>query len=86
MTEFNFFFGIIPEAAYKYILMSLLALIFLRDKIPIINKIDIKIRLPDEFMRHFRWITPLMILGLWVWAAVIYAALRTIIVKLNAGG
>lgn len=86
MSDFQFFFGLIPERAYKYIVMALLGLLIFRQKIPILNKIDVKVHLPDEFMRHFRWITPLMVAGLYVWAAVIYAAMRHIINGLNRGG
>ena len=86
MSEFDFIFGLIPERAYKYIVMALLALLIFRQKIPVLNKIDVRVHLPEEFMRHFRWITPLMVAGLYVWAAMIYFAMKTIIQGLARGG
>lgn len=83
MSDFNFFFGIIPESSYKYIVMALVALLILRQKIPILNKIDVTIRLPEEFMRNFRWITPLMVAGIYVWIIVVYFALKGILLKVN---
>lgn len=79
MSDFDLFFGLIPEASYKYIVMALLFLVLFRQKIPILNKIDIKIHLPEEFMRNFRWITPLMITVLLILNIVIYAQVK----KLN---
>ena len=79
MGEFNFIFGLIPESAYKYIVIALLGLLIFRQKIPILNKIDVKVHLPEEFMRNFRWITPLMVAGLYIWAAMIYFALRSVL-------
>jgi hypothetical protein len=86
MSEFNFFFGLIPDGAYKYIVAGLIFLLVFKDKIPVINKIDVTIKLPEEFMRHFRWITPLMIAGLYIWAAMIYLALNKILLKMGSGG
>lgn len=89
MSDFNFFFGFIPERAYKYIVMGLLFLLIFRQKIPFLNKIDVTIKLPEEFMRNFRWITPLMVAGLFIGQTVMYFMLKEILnvlQKLNAGG
>lgn len=86
MSDFDFIFGLIPERAYKYIVMALVALLIFRQKIPILNKIDVRIHLPEEFMRHFRWLTPLLIMGLYVWAAVIYLTLKRVLQVLDLGG
>jgi hypothetical protein len=54
--------NLIPDQVYKYIGIAVVGFLLFRKKIPILNKIDIQIKLPDEFMRHFRWITPLALI------------------------
>lgn len=53
---------IIPDFVYKYIGIAFVFLLLFKKKIPIINKIDVQIKLPEEFMRHFRWLTPLTLI------------------------
>jgi len=83
MSEIDFIGWFIPEKAYKYIVLGLFILLIFRQKIPILNKVDVTVKLPEEFMRNFRWITPLLVAGLYIWAALIYFALRAILEKLN---
>jgi len=85
VSDFDLFFKLIPENAYKYIVMALLALLVFRQKIPILNKIDVTVRLPEEFMRNFRWITPLMVAGLYVVWIMNYFALKAILQKMGMG-
>jgi len=81
MGDFDLLFGIIPERAYKWIVAALVFLLVFKDKIPIVNKIDVRIHLPDEFMRHFRWITPLLSLIQLVFLFVIYKVLMQILAR-----
>lgn len=79
MSDFNFMFSLIPESAYKYIVLSILILFVFWKRIPVLNKIDVRIRLPEEFMRNFRWITPLMVAGLYIMTLIIYMRLKLIL-------
>lgn len=81
MGDFDLFFGIIPERAYKYIVMALVGLFVFKNRIPILDKIDVRIHLPDEFMRHFRWITPLLSAIQLIFLLVIYRVLMQILNK-----
>lgn len=83
MGDFDLIFGLIPERAYKYIVGGLVFLLVFKEKIPILNKIDVKIHLPEEFMRHFRWITPLLLIFQIGFTYVIYLMLKQLI---NRGG
>ena len=82
MSDFNFFFGLIPERAYKYIVAGLLVLLIFRQRIPILNKIDVKVSLPEDFMRNFRWITPLLVVCQYFFLIAIYLVLKAILAKL----
>lgn len=83
MGDFDLIFGLIPERAYKYIVAGLVFIFVFKEKIPILNKIDVKIHLPDEFMRHFRWITPLLAIIQIIFTYVVYLMLKQL---LNRGG
>lgn len=53
--------NLIPDYIYKVFFIGIVFLIMFWKKIPILNKIRINIILPEEFMRHFRWLTPLFL-------------------------
>lgn len=49
----------IPNVVYKFIVIFLSAFIFLTWKLGFLKWIKVKVVLPEDFMRNFRWITPL---------------------------
>ena len=79
MSDFKFWFGLIPPESYGYLIAAALFVFFMRSKIPILKDIQFKVSLPEEYMRNFRWITPLMVAGQYVLQILIYAALLKII-------
>ncbi len=83
MSDVFFFTNWIHASAYKYIVLVLCFLFLFKDKIPIVNKIEVKIHLPEEFMRHFRWITPLLLIVNLIFSIVIYLMLNAVIAKLG---
>lgn len=82
MSEINFLLDLIPEATYKYIVAILIGLFVFKNKIPILNKIDIKFHFPEEFMRSFRWITPLLVFGIYIWLFILNLKLNRAIAVL----
>lgn len=78
MSEFNLITALIPDHLYKYIVMGLIFLLIFRQRIPILNKIDVTVKLPEEFMRHFRWLTPLLVVGIYLWGLAIYLELKAL--------
>lgn len=83
MSDLKILLDLLPERFYALIVIALIFLFLFKDKIPIVNKIEVKVHLPDEFMRHFRWITPLMgIIQIIILLAILSMA-RAICVKLG---
>lgn len=86
MSDISFIASFIPDNAYKVIVLGLIAILIFRNKIPILNKIDVRFHFPEEFMRSFRWITPVLCLVTIGIQIIILFYMREIFHLLKVGG
>lgn len=54
-------FKLIPDYVYKYLGMAFVALAIFGWRFNLFKLVKVKITLPEDFMRQFRWITPLFL-------------------------
>lgn len=60
MNDLNIFIDLFPSNTSKAVLIALLVLVLTWRHIPILREIRIRFDLSENFMRNFRWLTPLM--------------------------